>query len=827
MNHGARWRRFAPLLVGAGALLCLLAAWAFAPVKSATAGETLEVVLVDASDSCRRTRPGWARNVERRLVERAARAREQGHSFAVFAFGADVVRWFGPARAEEFRFDPAWATTQMRTDATRTAEAVEAARRLAAQVQARAQVLLIGDDARSDEEDWQALARLEAEGGAFEFELVSPAELCDVALGEVRRPRELEAGAPLSLRIEYDVGEPRPAKLEAHALVVDARGERSLTFPLSTSAVAERLDFGPAAAGTTRITVTLAAAGDPIPENDSATVLVRTVRDLAVSLVATPQRRSAAEALARGWSALGLSVTLEADAAGLPRLQDTDVLVSLDLPPSSFDVERMEPFLRNGGGWICCGTAVLGNELVSAPRSTAAQWLPLELDDGDEERDVLLVVDVSGSMSGPEFDRVRNAAIQLGGAARPLDRVILRLFTDQLSRPYDLGFGGDRTRDDERARILMRLRPPGGPTDLVRTLEELVDEREASERKALLFLLTDGRDESRHSGAAERARIAIERLGAARTRTVTLVSGADPNFEFLRNLDAPESAAELVQADGELAPLLESELAEDWVLPGPRALFDDSQGAAPAAEIAAALDFAALELGPCVAMKLREGDLALARERDGRSVIALRSMGEGWTATLAISPGDAGSPSFVHAPQAWAPLVRAVGRGRAPSDEQPRLEWADVRTLQLSLAPGSRWRPKEFSRPRVEWVPGDGSEVFELSAEPANRPQGPGGTQWLVEWRDHEEMNVLGRGFLRVGLKDRVVAVDLPRWVPEEFRRSLGPSITAFERARAAEREGRWQPREPRLGTWFLLLGLGLLSAGALLGGARGARRVA
>jgi hypothetical protein len=826
------WRSRAPYLVGFGAACCAFAAWALVPVRGAELTPALEVVLIDASESCRRVRPQWAREVERRLSKAAEAASAKGHELAVFGFGADVVRWFGPAEAAEFAWEPAWAAPEMRADATEVAAALEAARRLASQVQARAEVVLYGDGGWTGEDGHEARSRIEAEGGSFRFELLSDAQLPDASLLELRAPRELESGAPLSIVVDYDAGTPRPKRLEARVKQSDGSGVRERTFPLDLTQAAARLDLGPVGAGETRVDVTLAAEGDPTPENNSATALVRTREALTLCVVASPAARATAEQLAQAWRTLGLSATVEASPAGLPRLSGTDVLVSLDINPSAFEKERLEPFLHNGGGWLCCGLGALGAELTSAPRKTAAQWLPLELDDEGEERDVLLVVDVSGSMSGPEFDRVRNAAIALGGAARPLDRVTLRLFTDVLSRPYDLGYGGDRTRDEERARILMRLRPPGGPTDLVHTLEELVDEREASGRKALLFLLTDGRDESRRSGAAERARIAIERLGQARTRTVTLVSGADPDFEFLRNLDAPEQGAELRPVAGDLTVLLESELAKDWILPGPRALFEDSRGVALAADITAAFDFAALELGPCVALALREGDLSLARERDGRPVLALRSVGEGFAATLATLPGELGSPSFLRAPQAWLPLVRALGRGRVPTDELPTLRWQGWAGFDLKLAEGARWRPKEFSRPRVEWVPerdasGSLSEPIPLEVEPVSTAGRGQGTWWSLHWPELREPRDPSRGFLRVGLRERSIALDLPRFVPEEFRKppQWRPGGVSMQGVSPTAASSRWTPRKPTLGTWSLALGLLSLALGTVLGGASAWRR--
>ncbi|MCY3001690.1 MAG: VWA domain-containing protein [Planctomycetota bacterium] len=832
MARANAWRSRAPYLVGFGAACCAFAAWALTPVRGAELTPALDVVLIDASESCRRVRPQWARDVQARLAQAAEAARAKGHELAVFGFGADVVRWFGPAKAAQFVWEPAWAAPELRADATEVAAALEAARRLASQVQARADVVLYGDGGWTGEDGHEARSRIEAEGGSFQFELLSDAQLPDASLLELRAPRELESGAPLSIVVDYDAGTPRPKRLEARVKLADDRGTRERSFPLDSEQVAARLDLGPLGPGSTRIDVKLAAEGDPTPENDSATALVRTREALTICVVASPAVRGAAEQLAQTWRGLGLSASVEDSPAGLPRLSGTDVLVSLDVNPSAFEKERIEPFLNNGGGWLCCGLAALGNELTSAPRKTAAQWLPLELDDGDEERDVLLVVDVSGSMSGPEFDRVRNAAIALGGAARPLDRVTLRLFTDQLSRPYDLGFGGDRTRDEERARILMRLRPPGGPTDLVHTLEELVDEREASGRKALLFLLTDGRDESRRSGAAERARIAIERLGGARTRIVTLVSGADPDLQFLRNLDAPDKGAEVRTVEGDLAELLESELAEDWILPGPSPLFEDSRGQALAAEITAAFDFAALELGPCVAMALREGDLSLARERDGRPMLALRSVGDGLAATLATLPGELGSPSFVRAPQAWLPLVRALGRGRVPTDELPTLRWQGWAGFDLKLAEGARWRAKEFSRPRVEWVPerdasGGSAEPIPLEVEPISTAGRGQGTSWSLRWPELREPRDPTRGFLRVVLRERSLALDLPRFVPEEFRKApqWRPGGVSMQGVSPASSTSHWTPRAPTLGTWSLVLGLAALALGTVLGGASAWRR--
>jgi len=189
-----------------GALACALAAWLWNP--SATMGALdargVRVVLVDASASVVRARPNW--NAWRRAeVERQARLAESSdEELLVVTYAEGVVRSFGPEAAS--RFDAAAPAPLTPDDgASDLGAALSALETMLAPTRlVPARIVFLSDGEFTGVDPARQLAQQSTRGVALERIQPPPPELCDLALTQMRVPRELESGAPLAVALRID-----------------------------------------------------------------------------------------------------------------------------------------------------------------------------------------------------------------------------------------------------------------------------------------------------------------------------------------------------------------------------------------------------------------------------------------------------------------------------------------------------------------------------------------------------------------------------------------------------------------------------------------------
>lgn len=818
----AQLRESARALVSAGALCWAAAAWALWPVERADSGGAgIRAVLVDASDSARRTRPGWEVWLAEALSSEARAAASRGEELAVIAYAEEVVRWFGPDRPERFEPDSARIRGAPGRTAGSDLSAALAGMEASLDQRERAATVLriLGDGSYTGRDPAGALAAWTSAGARVEFVPLPAPERADPALLAARTPREIEAGAPLSIAVQVELDGARVETTSLRATLTSSAGVRSVAGVVRDGA--SRLDLGPLSPGLTQVRLELVAEGDPTPENNRIDLAVRARDALVIGLLSSPGAVAARGAMANTWARLPGLATLELDdPVGAPLDAAIDALVTLDLDPRELPRAEWEGFVARGGGWLACGGHALLEALASDDRRGAAQLLPLEVDrDESRERDVLLIVDASGSMSGEAFAGVRQAAVELVASARPEDTVILRFFTDRLSDAVLLGRGGGAPEARAHAaRALIEARAPGGPTDVVRTLEQLVDERESSQRDALVLLLTDGRDQDLRGSSAQRVEIAIERLAAARARLTTIAFGPQPDWNFLQLLERPALGAALKRPENGLAELFDEELARGWLFEGPLATRVVPTSASEfTAELAAAL---AAGGGPApvlraIKARARAGDQALIEEQGGHPLAAVRPTGAGWFATLATLPGDTWAPEWSSDPERWLPLLRALGRGRSAGLAELRAELSPERTVRVAPVPSS-W-PTELS---ASVVSGGADSAAPLELRAVQHPAFAFGA--LREGPIPEGLDLRpGRAQVRLatpgGQLLAVLGIELP--CAEEHRRparriaAAGPSVGSADAGRS---------RAPRAATvGWALLAVGM-ACGAL-GGACGA----
>lgn len=198
-------------------------------------------------------------------------------------------------------------------------------------------------------------------------------------------------------------------------------------------------------------------------------------------------------------------------------------------PPVRGDVDLVLPFRRGlVGGTVLThsdpgedGFALL---FLSPPPSGEA---------GSLGRDLTLVVDVSGSMSGEKMDQAKQALGQALGSLRATDRFRLIAFSNAV-RQFREGFAPASGEGLAEARRFVDGLAANGGTNLSGAVEAALGERSDAERLSLILLLTDGIPTVGEQGPDRIAATAASRIGPARIFTVGV--GHDVNTYLLDRL---------------------------------------------------------------------------------------------------------------------------------------------------------------------------------------------------------------------------------------------------------------------------------------------------
>jgi hypothetical protein len=665
----------ARLALALGALLFALAALLWSPSWSAAArGRELRVVLVDASASVARARPSWAAWRDDQLRAEALAASELGEDLCVVAFAEGVEVAFGPGDAAEFAPAPNFGRSVGERESD-LARALVALRAIAAERRV-SRLCVLGDGEFSGADPSAELALWRAAGAQLEERRAPPAELVDLALARLRAPRELEVGAPLAVALELrSLAAPLPAGASVRITldVVDRNGSRKLVRDLSREEFEARtgalaLDVGPLAEGRTEVRASLEVEGalDAADENNSRSVSLRSRGALVVGVLAKPERDFGAW-LEAGRDLAGLDVRALPEGELGEHLDDCDALVTLDLDPRELDRELVRDFVRRGGGWLAAGGASLLSGLA-AGRADAdlAALLPLTPEQGPT-RDVLLLLDGSGSMQGEALEQLRRACFELARHAAPNERVQALWFTDTLLESLELARGVDEASRAANLASWARARRPGGPTDIARVLGELAARR-AGEPAALALLVSDGRDQRARGVSAEELAQRVRDLDAAGVRLAVVASGPEADRAWLDELALATARGRAWSADETgLAEALVTEAARERVATEGGAVRAPTANADDEPEIAALREaFASVELPAAGAhwrAQAREGDRVALAVEGGAPFLALRRFGAGWCATWSSAPTAAWSPAWAADARSLAPLLRTLARG--------------------------------------------------------------------------------------------------------------------------------------------------------------------
>ena len=534
-----------------GLAAMVAAACLYAPIFDAHAVAPFHVVLFDASASVVRTRPGLARSWAVIRSEELARAAADGAEWMTATFDENVLDLGPDLRLEQPR-EPRLATRLDRALAALEPYLVPGAGRPSGTL------VLVGDGTFTGPDPAPLLARLAASGVRIESRQ-PPLERGDRSLTDLVLPPSPALGAALAATVEIGRADPvgRPPAADDLTLVwsVGARSGRVLVPPSAWTRgrARVRLELGSTPTEATRVEVAFEGMteDDPIPENNSIAGWVLPGESPLAWIVGTET-----DALAGVFRAAGFGVAQTSSAelavATQPGLAARARLLVTTEPLAADAAVWVHAFVEQGGGWIAlAGARVL--EDASDP------FLPLSFEPAaDRARDIVLVVDASGSMAGEPYERALALAAELSGRVPPGDRVRFATFARELDDEHTL------TEASSLARLASE-RPASGPTDLVGVVESLVERAAAEPRARLAFVLTDGRDEiGRRPSEPGSLRARLRALGA---RIVPVAVGPEVDVEALARAIPSAPVRRVVAGVGtrDLVELLLSEMRSERV----------------------------------------------------------------------------------------------------------------------------------------------------------------------------------------------------------------------------------------------------------------------
>lgn len=527
MTRGA----FVPAVLVLGVLLCAFAAYLFRPTEPTgePLGPALHAVVLDVSASAERSRSGYGRWAANRLRELSREAEAAEAELAVVQFASPVEQVYGPAPPGPFldRLEGRAAPFLPGVDrAMQTASELDAA--LAAlqpalvdPTRAAGRLILISGDTYTGRDPGPRLRAIGRAGAGISHESLPALDRFDLALERLRVPTEVEAGAPFGGWLDYQSTGPIPEEPIELTITLEGPGgaERwPLEFRPQAGSSSVPVSLPPRAEGLHQVHVAVESV-DVVPENDEVSAAVRVGEGRVVLVVNAPAGYCEV-------SPPGLQYVPVTAAELWTELPSADAVVGFDLSVGELP-HGFEEFVGEGGGLV----SLIGWKAFASLRDDL-EYFPLRTaPESREPRDVILLVDGSGSMEGEPFERVKRAVFELVPAALASDRIELRLFTEVLHRVIFTSEGSTpEERRDELAPLLESKVPRGG-TDIGYALQTLANARTEEDRPGLVLLLTDGVGSSISGGSLR------EVMGAARLDlSVLRVGHAPQGSRFLRSL---------------------------------------------------------------------------------------------------------------------------------------------------------------------------------------------------------------------------------------------------------------------------------------------------
>ncbi|MFL5306522.1 MAG: VWA domain-containing protein [Polyangia bacterium] len=355
-------------------------------------------------------------------------------------------------------------------------------------------VLLLSDGLATRGDLAGAARRLGQRGIAVDVvPLPAPAQ-SDAAIAELSAPDLIRPGEPFRLDVRVVSDRAGDAQLRVdggRAVAVDAP-ERTVKLDAGATTVTFRARV--LQPGTAVVRAHVSAAGDRRPANDDGVLALAT--QAAPRVLCLEGAPGVAGAFARALAAQHIATDVR-PARGSPAgaLAGADLVVLADVPRAALADETLaalDGFVRGGGGLLVAGgTQSFGPGGYA--HSRLEPLLPVRLDVPEVEQEpalaLALVIDRSGSMTGPKLELTKQAARATADAMAASDQIAVVVFDNQATPVVPLQAAANRQRI---TRDIGRI-AAGGGTNILSGLREAVDELlPARARKKHVILLSDG-----------------------------------------------------------------------------------------------------------------------------------------------------------------------------------------------------------------------------------------------------------------------------------------------------------------------------------------------
>ncbi|HXI54713.1 MAG TPA: VWA domain-containing protein [Polyangia bacterium] len=488
----------------------------------------------------------------------------------------------------------------------------------------------------------------------------------DIAIERIDAPDDVRPRAPFDLQIRLlsDHAGHADLRLERDGRPHQPIADRTVDFAAGATVVSwpTRIDDAGISIYRARI---VSSAGNAHPENDQGVIAVATTPAPRVLCIDSQPEAVAAFTRALEAETIAVDVRGPREAISATLLQRYDLVILSDVARAAVSDQAMsliETFVRNGGGLLMAGgPGSFGSGGYAGSR--LAPLLPVRLDLPEKMDEatlaLALVIDRSGSMSGPKMDLTKEAARATAEMMPPTDQIAVIVFDNQAVPVVRLQQAANRMRI---LSDIARIQASGG-TNILAGLREAVDElTPARARKKHVILLSDG--QSAYDGIADlvegasTAQITFSAVGvgdgADQTLLQMIASRGGGRFYHTRD---PASIPRIFSRET-------SQLGRRSVVEEPTTV-----RVAKRAEVLAGIPFeeAPKLRGYTVTRSRPEADLLLTTG-DGAPLLARWQVGLGlvgaWTSD--IKPRwSADWARWVAYPKFWAQVVRSTMRRRA------------------------------------------------------------------------------------------------------------------------------------------------------------------
>jgi Mg-chelatase subunit ChlD len=525
-------------------------------------------------------------------------------------------------------------------------------------------LLILSDGLATRGDLGRAAARLGERGMAVDVLPLQPPRQADAAIAEMTAPERVSPREPfrVDVRVASDRAADAQVTLQGGPGVTIDDPSRGVALDAGATTVSFRVRL--AEQGTVGLEARVAAAGDRRPANDHGFLAIATTAEPRVLVLEGEPH--AADSFARALATQRIVTDVRAPGAvSASGLAHHDLVVLADVPRARLSDSlggALDSFVRGGGGLLVAGgTQSFGPGGYA--HSPLEPLLPVRLDVPEVEEEpalaLALVIDRSGSMTGPKLDLTKQAARATADGMAASDQIAVIVFDNQAAPVVPLQAAANRQRI---ARDIGRI-AAGGGTNILSGLREAVDELlPARARKKHVILLSDGQspyDEIPDLiDGATAARITISAIGVGdgADQTMLKMIAARGGGRFYQTRD-PASIPRIFSRET-------SDLGDRSIVERPtRARVEK-----PIAALAGTAVEGAPPLGGYVTTRRRAQAETVLATPDGAPLLARWPVGLGqvvaWTSDLGGRWGAAWA-RWAGYDKLWAQLARSAMRRRA------------------------------------------------------------------------------------------------------------------------------------------------------------------